>query len=84
MHTSDAEGGRASSRKKQPDATVAVVVVKGEDENAVKLAGGDVHACTQTRVAAKERALSRGASGRASGPIVHARGWVGSLLKCKP
>lgn len=41
----------------------------------------------QTRVAAKERALSAmegRASGWASGPIVHARGWVGSLLKCKP
>jgi len=32
MHTSDAEDGRATSRKKQPDATV-VVVVGGEDEN---------------------------------------------------
>lgn len=95
MYMSDAKGERASSRKKQPD-TISVVV-ESEDETRGSL---PAVTCTRARTHAGRQADTRGCerkgvvddgggeggrvSGLASGPIVHARGWVGSLLKCKP
>lgn len=52
-------------------------------EDTVHSPVGDAHVHADERVCRKKKGRCRPSSG-ASRPIVHARGWVGSLLKCKP
>ena len=54
-----------------------------EREDTVHSPVGDAHVHADERVCRKKKGRCRPSSG-ASRPIVHARGWVGSLLKCKP
>lgn len=58
MYTSDAEGGRASSRKKQPD-TISVVVVENQDETR---RSSSAVTCTHARTYAGKQQASKQAS----------------------
>jgi len=89
LHPRSGGDARASPRKKQPD--VSVDESRFEDGSRARThrtharthARMHTHVRTQTRVQLRKKGRCQGASGWASGPIVHARGWVGSLLKYK-